>query len=61
MPPFRTFEFVRNSLTIRKRWTLVLDLRDCYTWSFPEFLPFCADLFYFSSLKDFDAGRARLA
>lgn len=39
----------------RTGWALVLDLSDCYTWSFPEFLPFCVDLFYFSSLKDFDA------
>jgi hypothetical protein len=32
---------------------LVLDMSDCYTWSFPEFLPFCPQLFYFSSFKDF--------
>ncbi|WP_165917340.1 hypothetical protein [Flaviaesturariibacter aridisoli] len=56
---------MRNQVTpIQKRrpdWTLVLDLRDCYTWSFPEFLPFCVDLFYFSSLKDFDASRCGTA
>lgn len=32
---------------------LVLDMSDCYTWSFPEFVPFCLDLFYFSNFKDF--------
>lgn len=31
----------------------VLDTRDCYTCSFTEFLPFAADLYYFSSLKAF--------
>jgi hypothetical protein len=34
---------------------VIVDLRDCFTWSFPEFLPFCSDLFYYSSLKDFKA------
>lgn len=34
---------------------LVLDMSDCYTWSFPEFLPFCSQLYYFSSYKEFDA------
>ncbi|GAA4321847.1 hypothetical protein [Flaviaesturariibacter amylovorans] len=34
--------------------TVVLDLSDCFTWSFPEFLPFCSQLYYFSSLKNFD-------
>jgi hypothetical protein len=33
---------------------LVLDMSDCYTWSFPEFVPFCPDLFYFSNFKDFN-------
>jgi hypothetical protein len=32
---------------------LVLDLSDVYTWSFPEFLPFCRHLFDFSSFKAF--------
>jgi hypothetical protein len=32
---------------------LILDLSDCYTWSFPEFLPFCLHLYYFSSFKIF--------
>jgi hypothetical protein len=32
---------------------LVLDMSDCYTWSFPEFVPFCPHLFYFSSFKAF--------
>jgi hypothetical protein len=34
---------------------LVLDMSDCYTWSFPEFLPFCSRLYYFSSYKEFDS------
>lgn len=32
---------------------LILDMSDCYTWSFPEFIPFCSDLYYFSSFKVF--------
>ncbi|HEY0067406.1 MAG TPA: hypothetical protein VGB46_08585 [Flavisolibacter sp.] len=32
---------------------VILDMSDCYTWSFPEFIPFCIKLFYFSSLKAF--------
>jgi len=32
-----------------------LDMSDCYTWSFPEFLPFCPQLYYFSSFKAFKA------
>ena len=32
---------------------LILDMSDCYTWSFPEFVPFCTSLYYFSSFKDF--------
>jgi hypothetical protein len=32
---------------------LVLDMSDCYTWSFPEFVPFCPHLYYFSSFKVF--------
>ena len=31
----------------------VWDLRDCYTESFPEFIPFCKELYFFSSYKDF--------
>lgn len=33
--------------------TLILDMSDCYTWSFPEFIPFCPQLYYFSSFKAF--------
>ena len=32
---------------------LILDMSDCYTWSFPEFIPFCRELYYFSSFKRF--------
>jgi hypothetical protein len=32
---------------------LILDMTDCYTWSFPEFVPFCPELYYFSSFKAF--------
>ena len=32
---------------------LVWDLRDCFTESFPEFVPFCNHLYYFSNFKDF--------
>ncbi|HEY0059697.1 MAG TPA: hypothetical protein VGB56_11200 [Flavisolibacter sp.] len=52
-------KFVRMAL--QTRYTIatlavthvVVDLSDCYTWSFPEFLPFCPSLFYFSTFKDF--------
>ena len=29
------------------------DLRDCFTGSFTEFVPFCNSLYYFSNFKDF--------
>jgi hypothetical protein len=32
---------------------LMVDMRDVYTCSFTEFLPFCSKLYYFSSFKDF--------
>lgn len=32
---------------------LILDMTDCYTWSFPEFIPFCPQLYYFSTFKAF--------
>jgi hypothetical protein len=32
---------------------LIVDMSDCYTWSFPEFLPFCKQLYFFSTYKDF--------
>lgn len=32
---------------------LILDMSDSFTWSFPEFIPFCLHLYYFSSYKDF--------
>lgn len=33
---------------------LIVDMSDCYTWSFPEFVPFCPHLYYFSNFKDFN-------
>lgn len=33
---------------------IVLDGTDRYTCSFTEFSPFCAELYYFSSYKDFN-------
>ena len=33
---------------------VILDMSDCYTWSFPEFVPFCPKLYYFSTFKDFN-------
>ena len=32
---------------------VIVDMSDCYTWSFPEFVPFCQKLYYFSNFKDF--------
>ena len=34
---------------------VIRDMSDCYTWSFPEFVPFCAKLYFFSTFKDFNA------
>jgi hypothetical protein len=33
---------------------VIRDTSDCFTWSFPEFIPFCIDLYYFSNYKDFN-------
>jgi hypothetical protein len=44
-----------NNITHNARF-LILDMSDCYTWSFPEFVPFCLQLYYFSSFKDFNTG-----
>lgn len=33
---------------------VILDTGDCYMGSFPEFVPFCPQLFYFSNFKDFN-------
>ena len=33
---------------------VIVDMSDCYTWSFPEFLPFCSSLFSISTFKDFN-------
>ena len=38
---------------------VVADLSDCYTWSFPEFVPFCQRLYYFSSFKLFPSPALR--
>jgi len=45
-----------NNHTIKKHPVecVVLDMTDCYTWSFPEFIPFCPHLYYFSSFKDYE-------
>ena len=32
---------------------IILDISNSVTWSFPEFVPFCPRLYYFSSFKDF--------
>lgn len=33
---------------------IILDISNSVTWSFPEFVPFCPHLFYFSNFKDFN-------
>ncbi len=33
---------------------IILDISNCVTWSFPEFIPFCPQLYYFSNFKDFN-------
>jgi hypothetical protein len=39
---------------------LQVDMCDSFTWSFPEFIPFCVSLYYYSSLKTFAAGGSAL-
>jgi hypothetical protein len=34
---------------------VILDMGNHCTWSFPEFVPFCSRLYYFSSHKEFSA------
>lgn len=49
--------FVTGHTTNIKKYSkkyMPLDMTDCYTWSFPEFLPFCLQLYYFSNFKDFN-------
>lgn len=36
---------------------LLLDMRDAFTCSFTEFLPFCEKLYYLSNFKDFNTFR----
>jgi hypothetical protein len=33
---------------------IILDISNSVTWSFPEFVPFCPHLYYFSNFKDFN-------
>ena len=47
-----TQEILHKPLTHNVQY-LILDMSDCYTWSFPEFLPFCPHLYYFSTFKDY--------
>lgn len=55
--PFRIFApMIRNSKHITPcapAPVVLWDLRDCFTESFPEFVPFCSRLYYFSNFKDF--------
>ncbi|HEV7332750.1 MAG TPA: hypothetical protein VGN63_17055 [Flavisolibacter sp.] len=44
-----------NTIHLHPVEILIIDMSDCYTWSFPEFIPFCPKLYYFSSFKDFHA------
>lgn len=44
---------VNTKRTSINRYYVVLDMRDCFTCSFTEFLPFAPKLYYFSSFKDF--------
>lgn len=47
-----TGTIIRNDRKTAKAH-VIRDMSDCYTWSFPEFLPFCIGLYYFSSFKAF--------
>jgi hypothetical protein len=33
---------------------IILDISNSVTWSFPEFIPFCPQLYYISNFKDFN-------
>jgi hypothetical protein len=45
---------LKNIKSLIQPQMLVVDMTDCYTWSFPEFVPFCNQLYYFSNFKDFN-------
>jgi hypothetical protein len=45
---------ITNSLSSFPKKYIVLDMRNSYTCSFTEFLPFCIKLYYFSNFKDFN-------
>jgi hypothetical protein len=42
-----------NHITQLVRY-VILDISNAVTWSFPEFVPFCPRLYYFSTFKDFN-------
>jgi len=44
----------QHIITVLPEKHLIVDMSDCYTWSFPEFVPFCPHLYYFSNFKDFN-------
>ncbi|MCG2615374.1 hypothetical protein LZZ85_13825 [Terrimonas sp. NA20] len=44
---------IHHMLAISVTANPVRDMSDVYTWSFPEFLPFCRHLYDFSSFKAF--------
>jgi hypothetical protein len=46
---------IHINLTKTPRHLPVLDMRDCYTCSFTEFLPFNSGMYYYSSFKAFEA------
>jgi hypothetical protein len=43
----------KNIVQQQAKKYIVTDMSDVYTSSFPEFVPFCPQLYYFSSFKDF--------
>jgi len=43
----------QHTASTRRVCYLQVDLCDAFTWSFPEFIPFCVSLYYYSSLKTF--------
>ncbi len=47
----KTRQYRKNTVTVRE---VILDISNCYTWSFPEFVPFCNHLYDFSNYKDFN-------
>jgi hypothetical protein len=50
---YMTGTIIHTPLTRLVRY-IIPDISNAVTWSFPEFVPFCPRLYYFSNFKDFN-------